>query len=262
MCPLPHLPVTSIRSSSGTSVPHGARTWTRPLRTVTSSASTTMPGLVISVMCPLRTSASMCSIRCTITASVKSSVMWPLETLRSIRFGTTQRPRRSARPLEQCSRIRSFGAEGATTGDSDVGDRDAGDTAVPAAGRSATSAASSAYVRAVSASSSRSSSSSGDSRPSPAATRSCSTTRSRSACDARSVPGALGALGASGTLGTAAGARPRSLGWGSAIGQTVGHRIAARYGRQHGRAAQTPSMDAQLRRVTPRPAPAAAARRA
>jgi len=45
--PLPIFPETSIRSTSGTSGPHGARTWICPLRTTTSSVSTTMPGLVI-----------------------------------------------------------------------------------------------------------------------------------------------------------------------------------------------------------------------
>jgi len=99
MLPLPHEPATSIRSSTGTSVPHGARTLTLPLRTVTSSASTTIPGLVISLMFPLRTSASMCSAGRVITASVKSRVMFPLVTFRSILTGTTQRPRRSVLPL-------------------------------------------------------------------------------------------------------------------------------------------------------------------
>ena len=44
----------------GVSGDQGARTLTEPLRTDTSSMSTTMPGLVTNVMLPLRTSASTC----------------------------------------------------------------------------------------------------------------------------------------------------------------------------------------------------------
>ena len=60
-----------------------------------------MPGLVTSAMCPLRTSASMCSVPWLMTASVKSTVMCPLVTFRSIRAGTAHRPTRSLCPLEQ-----------------------------------------------------------------------------------------------------------------------------------------------------------------
>ena len=48
-------------------------------------------------------------------ASVKSSLMLPLVTFSSIRAGTTQRPCRSALPLEHWILIRSFGAGGGVT---------------------------------------------------------------------------------------------------------------------------------------------------
>ena len=56
--PLPTLPDISIRSSDA-SWPQGALTSSAPLRTVTSSMSTTMPGLVTRVKAPEPTSASM-----------------------------------------------------------------------------------------------------------------------------------------------------------------------------------------------------------
>src|ERR1700722_12407966 len=174
--PLPTLPVTSILSRTGTSGPQGARTLTCPLRIATSSASTTIPGLVLSRTWPLRTSMLSCSVGWVMTAWVKSSMTWPLVTFTSIRCGTTHRSTRRTCPLVQSMRATSLGL-GAVAG-----------TLVtdPDAGRSEISVASSPYVRAVSASSSRWSSSSALSRPSPADTRSTSTTRSLSSCEARS----------------------------------------------------------------------------
>ena len=89
--PLPTLPDTSIRSTDA-SCPQGALTSSLPLRTATSSMSTTMPGLVTSVRTPEPTSASMGSNGCVITASVKSSVTAPLLTRISIRRGTSHGP--------------------------------------------------------------------------------------------------------------------------------------------------------------------------
>src|SRR5271166_488099 len=130
--PLPTLPVTSIRSWTGTSEPHGSRTWTWPLRMATSSASTTIPGLVTSPTYPLRTSMSSLSDGCVITASVKSSFTWPLVTFTSIRCGTTHRSTRCTCPLAQSMRATSL-ARGAVPGLATA----------PSAGRSATSRASS-----------------------------------------------------------------------------------------------------------------------
>ena len=62
MLPLPILPDTSIRNVAGTSAPQGALTVTVPLRTDTSSVSTTMPGFVSSRSDPLCTSASICRV--------------------------------------------------------------------------------------------------------------------------------------------------------------------------------------------------------
>jgi alpha-1,2-mannosyltransferase len=140
MLPLPHLPETLMRSTSGTSCPHGARTRTFPLRTDTSSVSTTMPGLVIKVMFPLRTAASICSVEAVITACVKSRMMFPLVTVRAIVAGTSQRPSRLALPLVHWIRTISLGAGRFTAGEKVI----ACETAAPSAGRSATRAASSA----------------------------------------------------------------------------------------------------------------------
>jgi len=129
--PLPTVPTTSIRSTSGTSGPHGARTFTWPLRTATSSVSTTMPGLMMRMMCPLRISASSRSVGRVMTAWVKSRFSWPLRTRASIRCGTTHRPSRLACPLPQSIRTTSL-------------TRGAGALATnPEAGRSATRRASS-----------------------------------------------------------------------------------------------------------------------
>jgi hypothetical protein len=92
-----------------------------------------MPGLVSSVSMPLPTSASIWSDGCVITASVKSSVMWPLLTRTSIRGGTSQRPSRLAQPLVRSMRIMSFGLRPSAPA-----------TSPGAAGRSRLSAASSA----------------------------------------------------------------------------------------------------------------------
>ena len=133
-----------------------------------------MPGFVIRISCPLRTSVSISSDGCEMSASVKSSLTAPLVTRTSIRRGTTQRPSRLVLPLPHSMRPTSLGSGTATPAGG------TGGTGVLAAGRSVVSTAKSAYVRAVSAASSRWSSSSAVSRPSPAATRSTSTTRSRS----------------------------------------------------------------------------------
>ena len=74
--------------------PGGLGSVTPPPSTDMSPASTTMPGLVISLSPPPLTSAVMRSSGCVITASVKSSVTPPPLTLTSSSFGTTQRPSR------------------------------------------------------------------------------------------------------------------------------------------------------------------------
>jgi len=178
MTPLPTVPETWMRRMTGAAGSPGASILVAPLRTDTSPASTTMPGLVIRVSAPLRTSASIRSDGWVITAPVKSSVTVPLATRTSIRRGTTQGPSRVTLLLPQSMRTRSFGSGSGAPG-----------TRPGTAGRSLTRAASCPWVRAVSATPSRSSSSSAVSRPAPAATRRISATRSRSSCDARSWSG-------------------------------------------------------------------------
>ena len=134
MLPLRTRPVTSTRRISGTPGAHGLRTFTLPLPMLTSSASTTTPGRVTIVMLPLRTSASIRTTGLVRTASVKSSLMFPLVTAHSMRWGTTQRPLRWALPLVTLIRTTSRGS-GAGPG--------ASPAAPGAAGRSAVSAASS-----------------------------------------------------------------------------------------------------------------------
>ena len=103
-----------------------------------SSASTTMPGLVISLRLPPRTSAVMRSSGWVITASVKSSVTLPPRTVTSSSFGTTQRPSRRTLLPRTSMRTSSFGVALTAPGPG-------GATTAPAvAGRSAVSAASSA----------------------------------------------------------------------------------------------------------------------
>ena len=109
MQPLPTLPDTWIRSRDPSGL-QGALTSRLPLRTATSSISTTMPGLITSVSTPEPTSASMGSDGCVITASVKSSVTTPLLTRTSIRRGTSHGPVRSTAEDWQSMRTRSFGA--------------------------------------------------------------------------------------------------------------------------------------------------------
>jgi len=111
---LPTLPDTSIRSVTGTSEPQGAFTLTSPPCTATSSVSSTMPGLVIRVSAPLRTSASICSVGQVTTAWVKSRVTTPLRHRTPIRCGTAQRPSRFAEPLRQSMRTISLGLTAAT----------------------------------------------------------------------------------------------------------------------------------------------------
>ncbi len=142
MLPPKRLPVTSTRSSAGTGASRGSRTSTLPPVTATSSVSTTIPGLVIRIRFPPATTALICNDGSVITASVKSSMTFPPVTRISMRSGTTQRP--SRRALAPCRSMRStsFGLGAAATPGC-------------AAGRSATRAASSPYVRAARASSIR-----------------------------------------------------------------------------------------------------------
>src|SRR5215472_2495464 len=88
--PLPTRPETVINSETGTSGPQGARTLMWPLPITTSSVSTAMPGLVIIVRLPLRTSASNSTERCAMTASVKSSFQ-PHHILRRDRLAELKR---------------------------------------------------------------------------------------------------------------------------------------------------------------------------
>ena len=135
-------------------------------------ASITMPGAPTMTSLPCCMSVSMRTVLEVITASVKSNVTRHSFVRTSMRSGTVQRPARVHLPPVCLTTRTSFVAV--------------------AADRSATSAASSPWVRADSARSTRASSSSAVSRPSPPAVRRVSTTRSRSSCDARSPGRSLG----------------------------------------------------------------------
>jgi hypothetical protein len=140
--PLLQVPATVIRRNAGTVPSQGASTLTDPAYTDTSSRSTAMPGLVTRMMDPACTLASMCSVGWEMTASVKSSVIVPLLQVRSIRAGTVHRPVRSLDATT--ARILMSSLAGATPAPAPARAPartwDIGVSAVPAAGRSATTA--------------------------------------------------------------------------------------------------------------------------
>ena len=73
------MPDTSIFRLTGSFQPCSGRTLTRPPRTATSSASTSMPGLVTRTSRPPRTSAWICSVGLVITASGEVELHGPAD---------------------------------------------------------------------------------------------------------------------------------------------------------------------------------------